>query len=108
MTNTESRLDRVEAILASVAEQQQATAQLAAQNAQAITQLTQRFDGLVSEVQRVLNQSGDRQVRTEATVEFLTDAVTRLTQSALADREEFRRIWEYLESQQRSRGNGHG
>ena len=99
--STESRLDRIEAILASVAEQ-------TAANSHAITQLTQRFDGLVSEVQRVLNQSGEQINRIEANAEFLNDAITRLTQSAVADRTEFRRIWEYLESQQRHQGNGHG
>lgn len=102
MTNdTESRLDRIEAILGTLTE-------ATANNTQAIAQLTQRFDSLVSEVQRVLNQSGEQINRLEANAEFLNDAVTRLTQTAIADRTEFRRIWEYLESQQRHQGNGHG
>ncbi|OCQ97259.1 hypothetical protein BCD67_00475 [Oscillatoriales cyanobacterium USR001] len=38
----------------------------------------------------------------------LTAAVAQLAQNAESDRMEFRRIWEYLESQQRHQGNGHG
>jgi hypothetical protein len=41
-------------------------------------------------------------------IDQLTTLVGQLTQDAQADRAEFRRIWEYLESQQRHQGNGHG
>lgn len=105
---TESRLDRIEAILAVVADRAASNSQQIEANTQAIARLTQRFDGLVSEVQRVLNQSGEQVNRLEANAEFVHDAITRLTQTAQADRAEFRRIWEYLESQQRNQGNGHG
>lgn len=70
------------------------TVQLSVQNTdRAITQLTQqfeqltsRFDGLVIETGRILNQLAERQTQTEAAVESLADAVTRLTQNAEADR----------------------
>ena len=113
--NTESRLDRIEALLGTLTEttvsnsqQIQANSQQIEANTKAIAQLGQRFDSLISEVQRVLNQSGEQINRLEANAEFVHDAITRLTQTAVADRTEFRRIWEYLESQQRHQGNGHG
>lgn len=105
---TESRLDRIEAILGTLTERTAANTQQIEANTQAIAQLTERFGSLVSEVQRVLTQSGQQVNRLEANAEFVHDAIVRLTQSAQADRVEFRRIWEYLESQQRNLGNGHG
>lgn len=41
-------------------------------------------------------------------VDQLTTLMLQLAQNAETDRAETRRIWEYLESQQRSQGNGHG
>lgn len=105
--STESRLDRIESLLGTLAETTVSNSQQIEANTRAITQLGQRFDSLVSEVQRVLNQSGEQINRLEANAEFVHDAITRLTQTAVADRTEFRRIWEYLESQQRHQGNGH-
>ena len=94
---SEERLERIEAILERTVEQQQ--------------QLTTRFESLVFETQRVLNQLAERQTRTEASIETLADSVTRLTQNASNDsirwresQAEIRRIWEYLLGQSR---NGH-
>jgi ABC-type transporter Mla subunit MlaD len=113
------RLDRIERIL-------EQTAQLSQQTAQQQQQLASRFDGLVSETQRLFNRLGEQQSRTEAAVESLTDAVTRLTRNAEADRANFlqkaeadqarwtqnqaeiRQIWEYLLGQQRGNGRGEG
>lgn len=96
------------------------TVQLSAENTdRGITQLTQRFeqltsrfDGLVAETGRILNQLAERQTRTEAAVESLAVAVTRLTQNAEADQTrwretqaEIRQIWEYLLSQRRNGGS---
>lgn len=100
---TPSRLDRIERIL-------EQTGTRLDQVAQQQQQLTSRFDGLVSETQRLFNQLGEQQARTSAAVESLTDAVTRLTRNAEADREifqaEIRRIWEYLLGQQPGNGRG--
>jgi len=106
--STESRLDRIDALLGPIAETTVSNSQQIEANTRAIAQLGQRFDSLVSEVQRILNKSGEQINRLEANAEFVHDAITRLTQTAVADRTEFRRIWEYLESQQRHQGNGHG
>jgi len=102
---SEERLDRIERIL-------EQTGTRLDQVAQQQQQLTSRFDSLVSETQRLFNRLGEQQSRTEAAVESLTDAVTRLTRNAEADRirwtqnqAEIRQIWEYLLGQQRN-GNG--
>ncbi|OCQ91992.1 hypothetical protein BCD67_21490 [Oscillatoriales cyanobacterium USR001] len=64
------------------------------------------LDGLLALSQQTtaianrMDQSTDRMDR-------LTDMVARLIQNAEADKVEFRRIWEYLESQQRNQRNGH-
>ncbi len=86
--------------------------QLNQQTSEQQQQLTTRFDSLVFETQRVLNQLAERQTRTESTVETLVDSVARLTRNAEADsirwretQAEIRRIWEYLLGQSR---NGHG
>ncbi|WP_414589580.1 hypothetical protein [Scytonema sp. PCC 10023] len=79
---TEQRLDRIEAILLQVAQQQQT-------NTTAIGQLTVKVDGLVEEV------------------DSLREIVMHSIQNAEVDREvfqaEIRRIWEYLLGQS---GNG--
>lgn len=82
---SEDKLNRIEAILGVVAQQQQT-------NTEAINQLTGRFDSLVTEVQRVLLRQADRLERTEASVEFLVDAVTRLTRKADADSDRWREM----------------
>ncbi len=62
-----------------------------------VSQLAGKTDQLV-EGQQVLQTGLDNLAR----------QVVRLVENAEADRAETRRIWEYLEGQQRSRGNGHG
>ncbi|MBW4642004.1 MAG: hypothetical protein KME23_03115 [Goleter apudmare HA4340-LM2] len=111
---TPDRLDRIERILEQTAQLAQQTAQLAQQTAQQQQQLTSRFDSLVSETQRLFNRLGEQQSLTSSAVESLSDAVTRLTQNAEADRvrwretqNEIRQIWQYL-LQQRGNGRGEG
>ncbi|HLO50918.1 MAG TPA: hypothetical protein VK211_21055 [Kamptonema sp.] len=72
--------------------------------------------------QRAFRISEQKQDRTDAAIQTLlthgdvvnrnldqlTDLVGQLAQNAEVDRAETRRIWEYLQSQQRSQGNGHG
>ena len=72
--------------------------------------------------QRALRVSEQKQDRTDAAIQTLlthgdvvnrnldqlTTAMVQLAQNAEVDRAETRRIWEYLESQQRNQGNGHG
>ena len=81
---TEQRLDRIEAILLQVAQQQQT-------NTTAIGQLTVKVDGLTEEV------------------DSLREIVLQSVHNAEVDREAFqaeiRRIWEYL---LRQSGNGRG
>jgi len=72
---TASRLDEVNQLSQQTAQQQQ--------------QLASRFDGLVSETQRLFNRLGEQQSPTQAAVESLKDAVTRLTRNAEADRANF-------------------
>lgn len=101
---SEDRLERIEAIL-------ERTVQLNQQTSEQQQQLTARFESLVFETQRVLNQLADRQTRTEASIETLADSVTRLTRNTETElvrwqesQAEIRRIWEYLLGQSR---NGH-
>ncbi len=133
------RLDRIEEILANLAQQQQITAvtlnqvsdrldQVSEQQQQnniAIAKLTKRmdevnsrFDNLVYETQRVISNSFESLERLEASVEFMTDAVTRLTRNADHDRQAIREIWTSIRNVQaenrqiwqyllRESGNGH-
>ena len=81
---------------------------------------------LFSETDRLFDRLEEQQARTLAAVESLSDAVTRLTRNAEADRANFlqkaeadqvrwtqaqaeiRQIWEYLLGQQRGNGRGEG
>ncbi|AFY35372.1 hypothetical protein [Calothrix sp. PCC 7507] len=93
-----NRLDRIEAILEQVAQQQAA-------NTIAIAQLTVRTDGLTEDVTSLK----DDVTSLKDDVTSLTDIVMHSIQNAEIDREMFqaesRRIWEYLLGQQRN-GNG--
>ncbi|OCQ91991.1 hypothetical protein BCD67_21485 [Oscillatoriales cyanobacterium USR001] len=71
---------------------------------QQTTAIANRMDQLTDR----MDQLTDRMDRLTDRMDRLTDVVARLAQNAEADKVEFRRIWEYLESQQRNQGNGHG
>lgn len=88
-------------------------------SAGASMQRLERLTGELLEIaqlhQRALRVSQQKQETTDAALQTLLthgDVVNRnldrLVELAIADRAETRRIWEYLESQQRNQGNGHG
>ncbi|BAY07593.1 hypothetical protein [Calothrix sp. NIES-2098] len=98
---TPNRLDRIEAILEQVAQQQAANTTAIAQLTVNVDGLTEKFDGLTEKVDGLTED-----------VTSLTDILMHSLQNAEADRAqmlenqaEIRRIWEYLLGQQRN-GNG--
>ena len=109
--NSSDRLDRIEAILAATAVQQQANTEaltrLGAQtsaNTTAIDRLTdrvdrlaQRFDGLVSAI-----QSHQEALRLISQQHNEWREQMRIIQTEIRD------IWQYLNNQLRNRGNGGG
>jgi gamma-glutamyl-gamma-aminobutyrate hydrolase PuuD len=109
--NSSDRLDRIEAILAATAVQQQANTEaltrLEAQtsaNTTAIDRLTdrvdrlaQRFDGLVSAI-----QSHQEALRLISQQHNEWREQMRIIQTEIRD------IWQYLNNQLRNRGNGGG
>ena len=109
--NSSDRLDRIEAILAATAVQQQANTEaltrLEAQtsaNTTAIDRLTdrvdrlaQRFDGLVSAI-----QSHQEALRLISQQHNEWREQMRIIQTEIRD------IWQYLDNQLRNRGNGGG
>jgi gamma-glutamyl-gamma-aminobutyrate hydrolase PuuD len=109
--NSNDRLDRIEAILAATAVQQQANTEaltrLEAQtsaNTTAIDRLTdrvdrlaQRFDGLVSAI-----QSHQEALRLISQQHNEWREQMRIIQTEIRD------IWQYLNNQLRNRGNGGG
>jgi gamma-glutamyl-gamma-aminobutyrate hydrolase PuuD len=109
--NSSDRLDRIEAILAATAVQQQANTEaltrLEAQtsaNTTAIDRLTdrvdrlaQRFDGLVSAIQ----------THQEA-LRLISQQHNEWREQMRIIQTEIRDIWQYLNNQLRNRGNGGG
>lgn len=87
-----------------------------------LERLTRELVEIAQLHQRALRVSQDKQDTTEVAIrtllthsdvvnrniDQLTELVGQLAHDARADRAETRRIWEYLESQQRNQGNGHG
>ena len=51
-------------------------------------------------------QEGQQQM--QLALANLSTVMVQMARNAEADRAEIRRIWEYLETQQRTQGNGHG
>ena len=109
--NSSDRLDRIEAILAATAVQQQANTEVIGRleiqtraNTEAIDRLTdhvdrltQRFDGLVSAI-----QSHQEALRLIAQQQNDWREQMRIIQTEIRD------IWQYLNNQLRNRGNGGG
>ena len=116
--NSSDRLDRIEAILAATAVQQQANTEaltrLAAQtsaNTNAIDRLTERIDQLTDRVDRLAQ-------RFDGLVSAIGSHQEALRLISLQNNEwreqmriiqtEIRDIWQYLNNQLRNRGNGGG
>lgn len=135
MTDPESRLDRIERVLDTLASNQLAerdarlairedleilyqTIRAVADNSEADRQQSNRgvanlaghLDRLAVGVTQLVAQTeqlAQGQQTLQAGLDNLAGLVVRLAQDAATDRAEIRRIWEYLEGQQRSQGNGH-
>lgn len=91
MTNAEeSRLDRIERVLDALA-----------------TNLANETDARLA-LREDIEITYQLARQTAEAVDSLSRSVAQLVENADADRTENRRIWEYLESQQRHQGNGHG
>ena len=116
--NSSDRLDRIEAILAATAVQQQANSEAIGRlevqtqaNATAIDRLTERVDQLTDRVDR-LAQRFDGLV---SAIQSHQEALRLISQQHNEWREqmriiqtEIRDIWQYLNNQLRNRGNGGG
>ena len=116
--NSSDRLDRIEAILAATAVQQQANTEAIGRlevqtsaNTAAIDRLTDRIDRLTDRVDR-LAQRFDGLV---SAIQSHQEALRLLAQQQNDWREqmriiqtEIRDIWQYLNNQLRNRGNGGG
>lgn len=123
--NSSDRLDRIEAILAATAVQQQANTEaigrLEAQtqaNAVAIDRLTDRVDRLTERVDQLTDRVDRLAQRFDGLVSAIgshQEALRLLAQQQNDWREqmriiqtEIRDIWQYLNNQLRNRGNGGG
>lgn len=123
--NSNDRLDRIEAILAATAVQQQANTEaltrLEAQtfanseaigrlevqteaNTQAIGRLTERVDRMVDRVDRMVSAIGSHQ---EA-LRLISQQNNEWREQMRILQTEIRDIWQYLNNQLRNRGNGGG
>lgn len=113
----DQRLERLESEFAIFREQTSNTVSM-----ERLERLTGELVEIAQLHQRAFRISQEKQDRTDAALQTLlshsdvvnrnldqlTDLVGQLVHDAQVDRAETRRIWEYLESQQRSQGNGHG
>ena len=109
--NSSDRLDRIEAILAATAIQQQA-------NTAAIDRLTDRVDRIAVQQQastELLDRLVDRVDRMVSAIGSHQEALRLISQQHNEWREqmriiqtEIRDIWQYLNNQLRNRGNGGG
>jgi thiamine biosynthesis lipoprotein ApbE len=96
-----TRLERLTEELVEIAQLHQRALRMSQQKQGATDAALQALLSHGEIVNRNLDQLTDR-------VNQLTTAMAQLAQNAEVDRAETRRIWEYLESQQRNLGNGHG
>jgi gamma-glutamyl-gamma-aminobutyrate hydrolase PuuD len=109
--NSSDRLDRIEAILAATAVQQQANSEAIGRlevqtqaNTQAIDRLTDRVDRLTSRVDGLVSaiQSHQEALRLISQQHNEWREQMRIIQTEIRD------IWQYLNNQLRNRGNGGG
>lgn len=109
--NSNDRLDRIEAILAATAVQQQANTEaltrLEAQtsvNTTAIDRLTERLDRLTQRFEGLTSAIGSHQ---EA-LRMISQQNNEWREQMRIIQTEIRDIWQYLNNQLRNRGNGGG
>ncbi len=109
--NSSDRLDRIEAILAATAVQQQANTEaltrLEAQtsaNTAAIDRLTERLDRLTQRFEGLTSAIGSHQ---EA-LRLISQQHNEWREQMRIIQTEIRDIWQYLNNQLRNRGNGGG
>ncbi|MEG4294233.1 hypothetical protein Q5692_36005 [Microcoleus sp. C2C3] len=109
--NSSDRLDRIEAILAATAVQQQANTEAIGRlelqtqaNAVAIDRLTERVDRLSDRIDRMIPaiQSHQEALRLLAQQQNDWREQMRIIQTEIRD------LWQYLNNQLRNRGNGDG
>ena len=109
--NSSDRLDRIEAILAATAVQQQANTEAIGRlevqtqaNATAIDRLTERVDRLSDRIDRMIPaiQSHQEALRLLAQQQNDWREQMRIIQTEIRD------LWQYLNNQLRNRGNGGG
>jgi len=109
--NSSDRLDRIEAILATTAVQQQANTEAIGRlevqtqaNAVAIDRLTERVDRLSDRIDRMIPaiQSHQEALRLLAQQQNDWREQMRIIQTEIRD------LWQYLNNQLRNRGNGGG
>ena len=109
--NSSERLDRIEAILAATAQQQQANSEAIGRlevqtqaNTQAIARLTDRVDGLAERIDSLIRpiQSHQEALRLISQQHNEWREQMRIIQTEIRD------IWQYLNNQLRNRGNGGG
>lgn len=109
--NSSDRLDRIEAILAATAVQQQANTEAIGRlelqtqaNAVAIDRLTERVDRLSDRIDRMIPaiQSHQEALRLLAQQQNDWREQMRIIQTEIRD------LWQYLNNQLRNRGNGGG
>lgn len=104
----ETRLDRIQDLFAN-----QTSAMM--EGLRELSQQTRLLANQVDQLAGRVDQLGGRVDQLTGRVDQLTGTVEVLAREAAADRAimremqtEIRQIWQYLESQQRSRGNGQG
>ncbi|MEG3842981.1 hypothetical protein [Microcoleus sp. herbarium14] len=109
--NSSDRLDRIEAILAATAVQQQANSEAIGRlevqtlaNTTAIDRLTDRIDRLSDRIDRMIPAIGSHQEALRLLAQQQNDwrEQMRIIQTEIRD------IWQYLNNQLRNRGNGGG
>lgn len=109
--NSSDRLDRIEAILAATAVQQQANTEALTRlevqtsaNSTAIDRLTERVDRLSDRIDRMIPAIGSHQEALRLLAQQQNDwrEQMRIIQTEIRD------IWQYLNNQLRNRSNGGG
>ena len=109
--NSNDRLDRIEAILAATAVQQQANTEALTRlevqtsaNTTAIDRLTERLDRLTQRFEGLTSAIGSHQ---EA-LRLISQQHNEWREQMRIIQTEIRDIWQYLNNQLRNRGNGGG
>jgi chromosome segregation ATPase len=109
--NSSDRLDRIEAILAATAVQQQANTEALTRlevqtsaNTTAIDRLTERLDRLTQRFEGLTSAIGSHQ---EA-LRLISQQHNEWREQMRIIQTEIRDIWQYLNNQLRNRGNGGG